>query len=201
MGLIDGGKGQINLEEYTTEGYIPEPPKKIAKVKHNTGKEDWYTPREILSVVDEYMGIITLDPMSSKEANREVEANHFYTKEDDGLTKPWFGNVWLNPPYNSKTMEQVAKKIVESVQGDVDRLLLLSNNATETIWCQEILLNASAICFPKSRIRFVDGVTGKRQNSPIQGQIITLFLGKNVDHAEEVSRFMAIFAKLGVVIP
>ena len=173
-----------------------EPPKKIAKVKHNTGKEDWYTPREILSVVNEYMGIITLDPMSSAEANREVEANHFYTKEDDGLTRPWFGNVWLNPPYNSKTMEHVAK-IVESVQGDVDRLLLLSNNATETIWCQEILLNASAICFPKSRIRFVDGVTGKRQNSPIQGQIITLFLGKDVDHAEGSIKVYGHFAKLG----
>lgn len=25
----------------------------------------------------------------------------YYTKADDGLNKPWFGNVWCNPPYDN----------------------------------------------------------------------------------------------------
>ena len=201
MSLLDGQRGQIDLEECTETSVLPKPPEKKAKVTYNTGKEDWFTPEPILDLASQYMGEITLDPMSSEEANRSVEAKHFYTKDQDGLSKEWFGNVWLNPPYHSKTMEQVSKKIVESVSTSVDRLLLLSNNATESKWGQDILINASAICFPKSRIRFIDGSTGKKQKSPLQGQMITLFLGKNVDHAEEVSRFMAVFSKIGVVIP
>jgi hypothetical protein len=30
-----------------------------------------------------------------------VRAAAYFTKEDDGLTKEWNGNVWLNPPYGS----------------------------------------------------------------------------------------------------
>lgn len=43
-------------------------------------------------------GPIDLDPASCAQANMLIQAERYYTQEDDGLTKPWVGTVYLNPP-------------------------------------------------------------------------------------------------------
>ena len=60
---------------------------------------EWYTPSKYIEAAREVMGSIDLDPASCAMANRTVRATTYYTKEQDGLTLPWYGNVWLNPPY------------------------------------------------------------------------------------------------------
>lgn len=57
---------------------------------------EWYTPPEILDLIYQVMDI-DLDPASPYPAT--VLARKHYTKEMDGLSKPWRGNVFLNPPY------------------------------------------------------------------------------------------------------
>ncbi len=68
-------------------------------VNQNSGCVEWYTPSWITDLASELMGGIDLDPASCEIANRTVGAKHFYTKEDDGLTKDWFGNVFMNHPF------------------------------------------------------------------------------------------------------
>ena len=71
----------------------------LAHVGQNTGDTEWFTPPEIVEAARRVLGEIDLDPASTREANIVIKAKVFYTRHDDGLTKPWKGRVWMNPPY------------------------------------------------------------------------------------------------------
>ena len=59
----------------------------------------WYTPPWIF----DGLGItFDLDVAAPAEGGF-VPAHHRYTVADDGLTQPWHGQVWCNPPYSAPT--------------------------------------------------------------------------------------------------
>lgn len=75
------------------------------KTKHlplvqDSGNQEYYTDKLILDLVHEVLGCIDLDPASNSLANNTVQAKTFYCKTDDGLSKQWFGNVWMNHPFS-----------------------------------------------------------------------------------------------------
>jgi hypothetical protein len=55
----------------------------------------WLTPPHVLDA----LGPFDLDPCAVSEPRPWPTAAHHYTVEDDGLSKPWFGRVFMNPPY------------------------------------------------------------------------------------------------------
>jgi len=67
--------------------------------QHLTASNEHYTPEWIASAARVTMGSIDLDPASCTQANQIIRAERFYTQADDGLTAPWFGRCFLNPPY------------------------------------------------------------------------------------------------------
>ena len=156
-------------------------------VAYNSGNNEWYTPKEFIEAATAVMGCIDLDPASSEIANKTVCAKQIYTIEDNGLEKPWFGKVWLNPPYASDLIGKFSEKVVDEL-GNIKQAIVLVNNATETEWFYGMATNATAICFPKSRVKFYtpDGKTG----APLQGQAIIYF-------GENVNRFINVFDEKG----
>lgn len=148
-------------------------------VAHNSGNNEWYTPAEYIEAARRVMGYIDLDPASSEAANRVVDAIAYYTAEDDGLTLPWVGKLWMNPPYATSLVGQFADKMAGHVRaGDVTEAIILVNNATETAWFRALIGVASAVVFPASRIRFwqPDGELG----APLQGQAC-IYIGATPD--------------------
>ncbi len=171
---------ELDVAEITERvGYGEKPKEVIAEVKarphvaNNSGNNEWYTPSEYIEAAREVMGGIDLDPASCELANRVVKADRIFTIEDDGLTKTWFGNVWLNPPYSSDLIGKFADKVT---QEDIAQAIILVNNATETQWFNTLIDKASAVVFPKSRVKFYmpDGGTG----APLQGQAV-IYIGDN----------------------
>jgi ParB family chromosome partitioning protein len=166
----------------------------IAKGCHvsaNSGENEWYTPPEFIEAARDVMGSIDLDPASCETAQANVKAKRFYTIDDDGLAKKWSGNVWLNPPYSKEVIGQFATKIVAE-SGRIQQAIVLVNNATDTAWFHELASVASAVCFLRGRVKFLDQ-TGKPANTPVQGQAV-LYVGPNVEH------FRSRFSTFGLVV-
>lgn len=157
-------------------------------VSHNSGENEWYTPTKFLDAARRVMAGIDLDPATSQLAQGNVQAKKFFTKDNDGLTKQWKGKVWMNPPYAQPLIGQFIEKLVFHVrQGDVTQAIVLVNNGTETQWAQTLLSEAAAVCFPASRIKFIDA-NGNPSGAPLQGQMF-VYLGSKAKPEIFISEF------------
>ena len=61
---------------------------------------EYYTPPIYIDMVRQVLGTIDLDPASNMIAQQWIQATRFYVQEDDGLSQPWTGRLYLNPPYD-----------------------------------------------------------------------------------------------------
>jgi hypothetical protein len=162
---------------------------KAVHVSQATGQPEWYTPAEYIEAARKVLGEIELDPASSTVAQKTVLAKLYYTADDDGLSKGWAGRVWLNPPYAADLVGKFVDKLCEHfLAGDVPAALLLVNNATETTWFQRAAKLASAIVFPKGRVKFLD--ENGEPGAPLQGQVV-LYFGADTDG------FLSAFGEFG----
>ncbi len=158
-------------------------------VSHNSVENEWYTPSKYIEAARAVMGSIDLDPASCELAQETVQAGQYFTIDDNGLTKEWRGNVWLNPPYSKESVGLFAAKLVEET-ANLSQAIVLVNNATDTQWFHEMASVATAICFIRSRIKFNDK-NGTPANTPVQGQVC-LYVGGN--HM----KFCQVFSSFGI---
>lgn len=173
-----------------TGAHVQETVEKLAKphVAHNGGQNEWYTPPEFIVAARAVMGRIDLDPASSEIANRRVMANTYYTKQDNGLEKFWKGKTWMNPPYASDLISNFISKYAEHVRdGDIPEGIVLVNNATETLWFDELAGVSKAVVFPTGRIRFLD--PEGNPGAPLQGQAIVYAGNKPEKFLSKFSEF------------
>jgi ParB family chromosome partitioning protein len=162
-------------------------------VSNNSGNNEWYTPSVYIEAARKVMGCIQLDPASCEIANKTVKAERIFTAENSGLDKEWKGCVWMNPPYAQPLMNQFAAKMADEVNsGNVSQSVSLVNNGTETGWFADLASVASCICFPKSRVKFLDP-SGKPSGAPLQGQAIFYF-------GDNKSKFFDVFSDIGLVV-
>jgi hypothetical protein len=66
--------------------------------------DEWLTPPHIINA----LGKFDLDPCAPVNRPWPTAATH-YTKEDNGLSLPWHGRVWCNPPFGREAVKWLRK--------------------------------------------------------------------------------------------
>ena len=156
-----------------------------------TGQNEWYTPQAHIDLAREVLEEIDLDPATSPQAQETVQANTFYTAEDNGLEKEWHGKVWMNPPYSQPAIQQFIEKLIkEYSEGRVTEAIVLTHNYTDTAWFHLAASKCKAVCFTRGRIGFLSPEGEKA--APTQGQAF-IYYGDNL------KKFTESFESIGVV--
>ena len=117
---------------------------------------EWYTPRWVF---DELGLAFDLDPSSPHDFETYVPCANQYTVFEDGLSKSWFGRVWLNPPFGPDVGFWVRRMI------DHGNGIALVFSRTDAAWCQEAMQSASATLFLAGRVEFVPGHENRHKKS------------------------------------
>jgi site-specific DNA-methyltransferase (adenine-specific) len=102
---------------------------------------------------------------------RTQKAPSFFTKEDDGLNKPWFGRVFMNPPYGEKNLRVWMRKAYEeSLRGAT--VFCLVPAQTGAVWFHDWALRGK-IHFLKGKVYFL--LDGEKIGAPILHSLIVEF--------------------------
>lgn len=190
-----------------------------ANPRHSSAKENWGTPTWIADAARRVLGGIDLDPASSTDANKIVQARRYFTKGDNGLARIWrlddapipLGtggpriSIFLNPP-GGKTNDGKSKvkmwwqKLLAQVDGPYfghGLFLSFSIEATQVtqIGCEHSLLEFPT-CFFARRVDYIDPITHKSVKGNTHSSCITYLPGwKN-----ETALFCEVFSDYGIVV-
>lgn len=129
---------------------------------------EWGTPQEFFDNLDGEFGF-TLDVAADAE-NAKV-LRHF-TKEDDGLSQDWSGDVvWMNPPYGREIRDWMRKAYESSLQGAT--VVCLVPARTDTRWWWDYAMRGE-IRFVPGRLKFTGGSKSNPQshNAPFPVAVI-----------------------------
>ena len=162
-------------------------------VARHTGEVEWHTPSEHVEAARRVLGGIDLDPASNEAAQETVRARAYFTKETDGLSRPWAGRVWLNPPYAAGVVDRFVEKLVDHVEaGDVRAAILLVHARTDAEWFHRAAEASARVCFTRGRVRFLRP-DGDDPGAPTTGSAF-LYFGRRVE------AFRRVFSPLGWVV-
>jgi phage N-6-adenine-methyltransferase len=129
---------------------------KPTPVTMSSSSSDWRTPAWIREFVRKHYGPIKLDPAATPATS--LGRTH-YNRHDGGLTKPWIGRVYCNPPHARALGENVdpwLRKAVEEIDAKrAHTVVMLVPSRTDTIVFHDVVIRrAHTVYLIRGRLRF-----------------------------------------------
>jgi phage N-6-adenine-methyltransferase len=130
----------------------------------------WETPEWLLQTLYTVFGMFDLDPCSSthKRQTASVQAHIHYTMNDNGLSLPWHGKVFVNPPYGRTLRQWTAKAKKEVLDGRAWLVVGLVPARTDTRWWHEDIAGHATVFFLRGRLSF----GGLEQAAPFPSALV-----------------------------
>jgi len=149
-----------------------------------------YTPHDFLyRVLRFYDDLIDLDPCSNSKENPHTPSRQQFTIEDDGLSLPWHGKVFVNPPYGRALGDWAEKVTSEYEAGNAQQILFLVPSRTDTQWYKKV--NDYPRCNIEGRLTFFNP---QNNGNAAPFPSVLFYLGKRK------SRFKEYFKPIGEVL-
>ncbi len=116
-------------------------------------KDEWLTPPELVGAVAPF----DLDPCSPIKRPWDTAWLHYNIK-DDGLKAPWFGRIWLNPPYGLQATKWLRKLAIHG-----NGIALIFARTETKMFFDTVWNSADAVLFLRGRLYFhhSDGTRAK----------------------------------------
>lgn len=138
----------------------------ISESLYSSKTDMWETPQDLFNELDKEFHF-DLDVCATQE---NAKCKRYYTPEQDGLSHPWKGTCWCNPPYGRKIGQWVRRALFASVSGYTVVMLLPAR--TDTKWFHDYIYKRAEIRFVKGRLKF-----GNSKNSAPFPSMIVIFRG------------------------
>ncbi len=138
--------------------------------------DEWPTPHLLRCALVHRFGPFTLDPCAT-EAN--ACAPSFYTRNENGLSDlcPWYGRVYVNPPYGRSIHKWVRKGWEAAEAGAVVVMLLPAN--TDTAWWHDYCERGN-VRFIRGRLNYGDGIG----RAPFGSAVVSFGTTRRMDRYE-----------------
>ena len=193
-----------------------------ANALHLSKSQEHPTPPEICLAAREVLGRVQLDPASSREFNTHLQAERIYDRPVDGLTQPWWGTVFLNPPGGTFTARRKSVEDgppLETSPADVAHRERWGTDSRAVAWWRKLVTecdkpapdDVTAAIFVGFTLEILQQAQEPGWLSPMHFPFCVPakrlhFGGDQPTHAnvivyigEDVERFARVFAKFGLV--
>lgn len=147
---------------------------------YSSADQCWRTPPELFARLNEEFSF-TCDAAAlegSALLPNWYGPNHPDETRRDGLSVPWSGVVWCNPPYGRAVGHWIAKAARESERGVTSVVLVMAN--TDTKYWHDHAWTATEIRFVRGRIKFLRA-DGAPANCAPKGSALLVFTPKGND--------------------
>lgn len=154
-------------------------------------RDRFCTPHEFRPLIfRQFRGPAGLDPCYDPTGLRLARRLYDLRRGQDGLSLPWSGRVWLNPPY-SNPAPWLRRAALHHFYGLAETLAIVNVSSASAYWRDYVWRGARAICFLHGRVSFLYNgriVEGNRYDQAV------LYYGWNV------RRFRWIWRSKGAVV-
>ena len=116
-------------------------------VHFSSATDLWATPQDFFDKQNVIYGF-TLDVCATAD---NAKCARYFTETDDGLTQPWQGVCWMNPPYGRTIGHWMRKAYESSLTGAT--VVCLVPSRTDTRWWHDYAMKGQ-IEFIRGRLKF-----------------------------------------------
>lgn len=154
-------------------------------------KDEWLTPPEIIDALGGPESF-DIDPCSPVVRPWPTAKAHF-SIVDNGMTKPWHGRVWFNPPYGGpKIVGPWMRRMADHGTG-----IALTFARTETeLFFETVWKRAAALLFLRGRLHF-HHVDGRREDANAGAPSVLIAYGQRDAEILRDCKIAGQFVRLG----
>ena len=133
-------------------------------------RTDWRTPPALFDKLAAEFGPFDLDPCGAADSYASRHCAGYWA--DGGLDHPWWGRVFVNPPYGRELKWWVARCASSILRGETSLVVALLPSRTDTIWWHGLIGDhcqyPAEVRFLKGRLKFV----GATASAPFPSVIV-----------------------------